>query len=328
MSGCRAADGGLDHLALRVDLRRGTGIGRARLTRGACAFLALLEQGLQEFDDFFRIGPFQFDELGHDLRRRHIHHGLQRDELLNDGDVFGDENRLHVGHRSEGGVGFGRTDERLEKLRGLLRRKVVELHEVADDLIRGRQHVGRGEDGNAFGPRELRGAEDFHRFLVHRDKRITVEQKRSFDQPDRFAARHFAGNHDGQRLPLREHRVTHETFISQRLVKTEDFVDRSVGESEPDGRFGLGGSLRHGWRGNSLHGHGRSGQRSGGGIDRRSGWRGRHCGCNRRCIGSGRSYGRRGSVLGPKRIGEKADQRGSQKGSRQRREMQRAHHRN
>ena len=325
----RSADRGLDHLTLGIDLRCATGVRRTRLARRAAAFLALLEEGLQEFDDFFGIGAFQLDELGHDLRRWHIDHGLQRDELLDDGDVFGDENRLHIGHRGEGGVGLGRTDKSLEKLRGLLRGEVVELHEVAHDLIRGRQQVGRREDRNAFGPRELRGAQDFRCLLVDRDKRIAVEQERSLDQPDRFAARHFAGYHDGQRLPLREHRVPHETFIGQRFVKTEDFIDRSVGESEPDGWFGLSRSLRrHGRWSNRLHGHGCAGQRCCSRIDRRSGWRGRCGGHNRRRIGSGRNHRRGGSVLGPERIGENADQRGNQKGSRQRREMQRGHHRN
>ena len=203
---------------------------------------------MEKFDHLFGVGAFEVDEFGHDLRRRHIDHGLQGNELLDDGDVFRDEHSLHIGYGGEGGVGLGRTNKSLEKLGGLLRREVAELHEIADHLIGGRQHVGCGKDRDALGARKFRGTENFHRLVVDRDKRIPVEQERGLDQADGLAAWNLSGHDNGERLSLREHGVPHKALIGQHLVKTEDLVDRSIGESQPHSRLGLGGARRGGGR--------------------------------------------------------------------------------
>ena len=238
----------MDNLSLRIDLRGGAG-----LTRSSGALFPLLEQGLQKFDHLLGVGPFEVDKFGHDLRGRHIDHGLKSDELLDDRDVFRDEHGLHIGHRGEGGVGLGRTDKGLEKLGRLLRREVAELHEIADHLIGGRQHVGCGKYRDALGAGKFRGAEDFHRLVVDRDERIAVKQERGLDQADSLAARNLSGHNNGQRLPLSEHGVAHKTLIGQHFVEAEDFVDRGVGKGESHGWFGRdrrrrGGGRRLGWR--------------------------------------------------------------------------------
>ena len=234
LTGTRTTEGSLDNLSLRIDLR-----GAAGLTRSSSALFPLLEQGLQKFDHLLGVGPFEVDKFGHDLRGRHIDHGLKSDELLDDRDVFRDEHGLHIGYRGEGGVGLGRTDKGLEKLRGLLGREVAEFHEIADHLIGSRQHIGCGKDRDALSARKFRGAEDFYRLVVDRDERIAVEQEGGLDQADGLAARNLSGHNNGQRLPLGEHGVAHKTLIGQHLVQTEDLVNRGVGEGESHGWFGL-----------------------------------------------------------------------------------------
>jgi len=53
----RAAQRGLDNLSLRVDLGRLTGLS-GRFGR---VLIALLEQRLQRLDNFFGVGPLEYD---------------------------------------------------------------------------------------------------------------------------------------------------------------------------------------------------------------------------------------------------------------------------
>ena len=239
--------------------------GLAAAGGGGPTFFALIEQVLQQLHHALRIRAFEFDKFRHHLCRRHIDHGLQRDKLADNRHIFRHENRLHVGHGKKRRVGLRWIDKHLEELRGLLRREVVELHEITHHLVVLRQHVGGRINRYTLGPGKLGGAENFHRFVVHRHKGIAVEQQRRLDEPDGLAAWNLARYNNGQRLPLGQHRIAHQALVGEHFVKAQNFIHRSVGKGEPHrwlGLAGLGGRwIDHGRLGNSWRLHdGRSGR--------------------------------------------------------------------
>jgi len=232
----------LYHLTLRVDLGR-----LSRLATGLRRiFVPLIEQSLQCLDDFFRVGALQRDPFGDDFGRRHIDQVLQIDQFANHRNVFGDQNSLHIRHGRERCVRVRRADGLAEELDRILRREVIQLHEIADDLFPLREQGRRGIDGNTLRSRELGWSENFRRVLVDFDKSVAVEQERRLDQADGFAARNVTRNGNGQRGALGHAGIADQALAGQRFIQAENFGDRTVLKVEADGLLGHRGN---GWDG-------------------------------------------------------------------------------